>query len=85
MPTAAAHGHGHGHAHSSLQERLMQYPEMVYEEEDGTSRYAPSARHRSRSRPASSGQDPYRRPRDITVSGPPSLDETRRSRSRSKR
>ncbi|KAH6631872.1 hypothetical protein F5144DRAFT_490702 [Chaetomium tenue] len=71
-------------AHGSLQERLMQRPEMVYEEEDGTSRYAPSARHRSLSRPASSGQDPYRRPRDITVSGPPSLDETRRSRSRSK-
>jgi hypothetical protein len=72
-------------ARSSYQERLMSPPEMVYEEEgDGTSRYAPSARHRSLSRPASSRQDPYRRPRDITVSGPPSLDETRRSRSRSK-
>jgi hypothetical protein len=75
--------------HSSLQERLSRRPEMVYEEEegDGTSRYAPSvARHRSLSRPPSSRQDPYRRPRDITVSGPPSLDEIRqRSRSRSKR
>ncbi|KAL2131540.1 hypothetical protein VTI74DRAFT_4917 [Chaetomium olivicolor] len=73
--------------HSSLQERLSRQPEMVYEEEgDGTSRYAPSmARARSLSRPPSSRQDPYRRPRDITVSGPPSLDETRaRSRSRSK-
>jgi hypothetical protein len=66
-------------------ERLMSRPEMYEEEGDGASRYAPSARHRSLSRPASSRQDPYRRPRDITVSGPPSLDETRRSRSRSKR
>jgi hypothetical protein len=73
--------------HSSLQERLSRRPEMVYEDDegDGTSRYAPSARHRSLSRPASSRQDPYRRPRDIAVSGPPSLDERRRSRSRSKR
>ncbi|KAK4156522.1 putative E3 ubiquitin-protein ligase ARI4 [Chaetomidium leptoderma] len=74
--------------HNSLQERLSRRPEMVYEDEDedGISRYAPSvARHRSLSRPASSRQDHYRRPRDITVSGPPSLDETRRrSRSRSK-
>lgn len=73
---------------ASLQERLSRRPEMVYEEEDGdgVSRYAPSvARHRSLSRPPSSRQDRYRRPRDIVVSGPPSLDETRRSRSRSKR
>ncbi|KAK4103590.1 hypothetical protein N658DRAFT_421491 [Parathielavia hyrcaniae] len=74
---------------TSLQERLSRRPEMVYEEEEGDaiSRYAPSvARHRSLSRPPSSRQDQYRRPRDITVlSGPPSLDETRRrSRSRSK-
>ena len=73
--------------HPSLQERLSRRPEMVYEDEegDGISRYAPSARHRSLSRPPSSRQDRYRRPRDIVVSGPPSLDETRRSRSRSKR
>ena len=73
--------------HPSLHERLSRRPEMVYEDEegDGLSRYAPSARHRSLSRPPSSRQDRYRRPRDIVVSGPPSLDETRRSRSRSKR
>lgn len=72
--------------HASVQERLSRRPEMVYEEEeDGTSRYAPSvARHRSQSRPASGRLDRYRRPRDIVVSGPPSLDETR-SRTRSKR
>ncbi|KAJ4300300.1 hypothetical protein N0V88_002973 [Collariella sp. IMI 366227] len=69
-------------------ERIKRQPEMVIEEEgDATSRYAPSmARARSLSRPPSSRRDPYRRPKDITVSGPPSLDETRaRSRSRSKR
>jgi hypothetical protein len=77
--------------HSSLQERLSRRPEMVYEETevDARSRYAASVgrhrRSRSLSRPPSSRQDQYRRPRDITVSGPPSLDETRRSRSRSKR
>lgn len=75
--------------HSALQERLSRRPVMVYEDDelDATSRYAPSAgRHRSRSRPASSKRDPYRRPRDISLSGPPSVDETRtRSRSRSKR
>ncbi|KAL2158968.1 hypothetical protein VTH06DRAFT_2998 [Thermothelomyces fergusii] len=72
---------------SSLQERLSRRPEMVYEEDDGdgTSRYAPSVtRHRSLSRPASSRRDSYRRPRDVTVSSPASLDETHRSRSRSK-
>lgn len=73
--------------HETLQERLSRRPEMVYEETDadGLSRYAPSARHRSLSRPASSRNDRYRRPRDVTISGPPSLDERRRSRSRSKR
>jgi hypothetical protein len=72
--------------HTAIQERPGRPREMVYEEDgDGTSRYAPSvARHRSLSRPASSRRDHYRRPRDITVSGPPSLDEAR-SRSRSKR
>ncbi|KAK3306990.1 uncharacterized protein B0T15DRAFT_160586 [Chaetomium strumarium] len=73
--------------HNSVRERSSRRPEMVYEEDgDGTSRYTRSvARHRSLSRPASSGQDHYRRPRDITISSPPSLDETRtRSRSRSK-
>ncbi len=73
--------------HNALQERLNRRPEMVYEDDevDATSRYAPSVgRHRSLSRPASSKRDHYRRPRDISLSGPPSLDETR-SRSRSKR
>ncbi|KAL2264318.1 hypothetical protein VTK26DRAFT_7284 [Humicola hyalothermophila] len=54
------------------------------EEFDVTSRYARSVRrHRSLSRAPSSRRDQYRRPRDISVSGPPSLDETR-SRSRSR-
>lgn len=84
--------------HSALQQRLNRQPEMVYEEEDDdeeeeedaeeidvTSRYARSVRrHRSLSRAPSSRRDQYRRPRDISISGPPSLDETR-SRSRSKR
>ncbi|GAB1318988.1 RBR-type E3 ubiquitin transferase [Madurella fahalii] len=71
--------------HSSLQERLSRQPEVEYEEPDSTSRYAPSmGRHRSRSRAPSSMRDEYRRPRDISVSRPPSPDKAR-SRSRSKR
>jgi hypothetical protein len=70
---------------SSLQERLSRQPEMEYEEPDSTSRYAPSVgRHRSQSRPASSRRDEYRRPRDISISRPPSVDEAL-SRSRSRR
>ncbi|KAL2023395.1 hypothetical protein VTK56DRAFT_2752 [Thermocarpiscus australiensis] len=73
--------------HSSLQERLKRRPEMVYEEPDSTSRYAPSVgRHRSLSRAPSSRRDHYRRPKDITVSRAPSVDEVlSRSRSRSRR
>lgn len=75
--------------HNSLKERLggRDPDETAYEDDaDAISRYAPSTRHRSRSRPPENRRDldEYRRPRDITVSSPPSVDETR-SRSRSRR